>query len=132
MKNLIIIALFFGCITYKAQNTNVKLTNNTINAWYESPKESSGDTIVFRLNKFTPGPGDDPAFAFCNLTFKNNSDFSISYWRWATKNESSNEGKWNYSNPTTIFLDFGHQKSKCTLTILESKIDKLRVFIKEQ
>lgn len=130
MKKLLIGLFLTLCFFSKAQNA--KQTNIQVATWFESPKESNSDTIVFRLTKHVLVAGDDPAFAFSQITFVNASDFNIGYWRWCSNSQGANSGKYNYSKSATILLDFGPQKCKCNLTVLEYKNDKLKVFIKEQ
>lgn len=128
-KQLIIISVtILFCGEIKSQ---VSLTG-LLKTWYESPNESSGDTTVFTITKYIPVPGvDNPAFEFSQITFSNNTDFSIKYWNWCKNAPVSNEGLWNASSAKNIVLDFGQQKCKNKLIIIDLKPDKLKVLIKE-
>lgn len=102
-----------------------------INTWYESPKESLGDTVVFRLSKYILSAGDNPAFSFSKIVFTNVTDFSIEYWRWCKAAPVAYNGNWNFNVGTTITLDFGLQKCKNDFVVLCVKTDLLKVLIKE-
>lgn len=103
-----------------------------INTWYESPRESSGDTIAFRLSKHIHTPGkDDPSMSFCVLTLRTAPDFSAEFWRWCPKNPLVFDGKWSLFQNSIIKLDFGAKiKCKFQLTILNIEKDLLKVIVK--
>jgi len=104
--------------------------NLLIGNWYESPKESIGDTIVFRKTKYTLQQADNPAFAFSELNFIDGLSFRINYWRWCYVN-SSYEGTWSSASNTNINLDFGPNKCKNELKIIELSSSVLKIIIKE-
>jgi hypothetical protein len=129
---LIVTAFMLLCYTISAQKSKGldQKKGYLINNWFESPKESSGDTITFRLNPYIKGTGDNPAFEFSQIAFTNAGDFTIKYWRWCRMAPLMNEGK--YTNDLNLLLDFGPSNCKNELVILELKTDKLKVLIKEQ
>jgi len=131
---LIFAALISLTFMGKAQTGN-KITANQksllVNKWFESPRESSGDTITFKTTKHVHQPGvDNPAFEFGEITFLDAPEFTVNYWRWCTKTQNAYTGKWTAPN-SVVKLDFGKQKCKCELTILDIQKDKLKVVIKE-
>jgi hypothetical protein len=103
-----------------------------INTWFESPRESHGDTITYRLTKHIHVPGvDDPKMLFNVLVFSAAPDFTVENWRWCPKSKFIFGGKWNVMTGNIIKLDFGTtQKCKCQLSILSIEKDKLQVIIK--
>ncbi len=131
-KTLIVIALFFIACFAKAQNVIIaeKEKKQLITTWYESPKESSGNTVVFRPTKYIMQSGDDPLYAFAILKFINTTDFKIEYWHWCNTTPYANDGKWMVLN-NTLLLDFGAQKCKNEFTVLEVSKEILKVTIKE-
>lgn len=134
LSGLLLISIVLLCYSARAQKSKgfTDLQKGyLINTWYESPKESSGDTIVFRLTKYTLSAGDNPAFAFSKIVFTNLTDFSIEYWRWCKSAPVSYDGKWNFNVGTILSLDFGSQKCKNSFFVLEVKDDKLKALIKE-
>lgn len=131
---LIFSLLIVGASFAKAQTGNkISATQKSllINKWFESPKESNGDTITFKTSKHIHQPGvDNPAVSFAELTFSDAPDFNVNYWRWCTKTQFAYTGKWS-APASVVKLDFGKQKCKCELTILDIQKDKLKVVIKE-
>ena len=132
-RTLMIALLMAGISFAKAQTAN-KLTSAQkeflINQWYESPRESSGDTITYKTTKHIHQPGvDNPAVAYSEITFQDGNQFTDNYWRWC-KVQSAYFGKWTMVG-SVIKIDFGKQKCKCELTILDIQKDKLKVVIKE-
>lgn len=133
-KGTILIALLIAVTSFSKAQTGNKITTAQkallVNKWFESPRESSGDTITFSTKKHIHQPGvDNPAVSFSEITFAEAPEFSVNYWRWC-KSPSAYFGKWN-ANGTIVKLDFGKQKCKCELTILDVQKDKLKVVIKE-
>ena len=129
---LLLMLLSYSTNAQKGTVPNVQQQTDLIKTWYESPKESSGDTIVFRLNKYVLVPGvDNPAFEFSQLIFKNSVNFTIGYWRWCKMAQPSYNGIWKLITETNISLDFGEQKCKNELIIIDLKADRLKTVIKE-
>ena len=125
----ILLSLLFGVA--KAQNTiTEKEKKQLITTWYESPKESSGKTIVFRPTKYIMQSGDDPLYAFAILKLLNTTDFKIEYWRFCNNTPYANDGKWLILN-NSIVLDFGDQKCKNEFTVVEISKEILKVTLKE-
>lgn len=99
--------------------------------WYESPRESSHDTIAFRLSRHVHVPGkDDPSVTFSSITFNKSQEFTVEAWRWCSKNPAAYGGKWTFQ-PPLIRLDFVKQKCRCQLTMLTIEKELLKVVIKE-
>ncbi len=103
-----------------------------LNTWYESPHESSGDTIMYKLTKHIHTPGkDDPSMSYSVLTLKTAPDFSAEFWRWCPKNPLVFDGKWSLFQGNIIKLDFGAKiKCKFQLTVITVEKDRLKVIVK--
>jgi hypothetical protein len=137
MKKGTLIALLIAVTVFAKAQTANKITANQksllVNKWFESPRETSGDTVTFSTSKHIHQPGvDNPAVAFGELTFSEAPEFNVNYWRWCTKTQNAYVGKWSIAGSgTAVKLDFGKLKCKNELTILELTKDKLKVVIKE-
>lgn len=133
-KYTLILAAFFMAVIFAKAQTASKLTSlqkgYLQKTWYENPKESKGDTIVFHVAKYIYQSGDDPAFAWSELSFSNATDFNVAYWRWCVA-PFAYTGKWSAGSNTSLKLDFGHQKCKCDLNIIDIQSNTLKVVIKE-
>lgn len=138
MKNLnyyfFFLVFAFAISTSKSQTTTTLTQvqkNDLLTVWYQSPKESNGDTIVFRKEKYVLDYSvDDPAFAFALIKFTSSSHFEIEYWNWCHAAPSANSGSWNTDN-MLIKLDFGQGKCKNDLEVLLLNENILKVIIKE-
>jgi hypothetical protein len=134
MKTTLMMALLMVTISFAKAQTANKISSAQkallINQWFESPRESSGDTLTYKLVKHIHQPGvDNPAMSYSEITFQDGNQFTDNYWRWC-KSESAYFGKWTMVG-SVIKMDFGRQKCKCELTILDIQRDKLKVIIKE-
>lgn len=118
----------------KAQNKtliNSQQTANLINSWYESPKESFGDTIMFRPTKYVKITGvDSQAFEFAKLVFNNNTEFRAEYWRWCKEGNYEYTGAWGIKSGNVV-LNFGVNKCKVEMQLLSATKNELKVIIKE-
>jgi hypothetical protein len=102
-----------------------------LNTWYQLSQESSGDILTFTLTKHVNVPGVDvTGFEYSKLVFSNATDFSVEYWTKCSANINFASGKWNYSNGSSVQLNFDSGKCKNTLTILEITNNKLKVQVK--
>jgi hypothetical protein len=132
-KSIFFLFILFSSVFIIAQTANpVAERKELIHAsWFEAPRESSGDTITFRLSRHIHVPGkDDPSFSFASISFDPSKDFTVEAWRWCSKNPATYGGKWMFQSEV-VKLDFVKQKCKCQLNILSIEKDKLRVIIKE-
>ena len=81
-SNHLFLLLFFFAFSFvvKAQES-VSLPDakkqKFIANWHESPKESKGDTLVFRKTKYVLDANDSKAFAFSVLNFTDLTNFKI-------------------------------------------------------
>ncbi|MGZ3884860.1 MAG: hypothetical protein ACXVP0_16855 [Bacteroidia bacterium] len=132
MRLSFIILCLAGCIhAQTAVNPAAEKKELMHATWFESPRESSGDTITFRLTRHIHVPGkDDPSFTFSTITFDPEQNFTVESWRWCSKNPATYGGKWQLQS-TVIKLDFVKQKCKCQLSILNVEKERLKVVIKE-
>lgn len=118
----------------KAQSTKAKAMQHDLlmNTWFESPHESHGDTMTYRLTRHLHTPGvDDPKALFSIIVFSAPPDFTVENWRWCPKSKFLYGGKWNIINANMIKLDFGTvQKCKCQLSIITLEKELLKVVVK--
>jgi len=134
-SNHLFLLLFFFAFSFvgKAQES-VNLTDakkqKFIANWYESPKESKGDTLVFRKTKYVLDANDSKAFAFSVLNFTDLTNFKIEYWRWCTALPYAYTGSWS-ATASSLNLDFGQGKCSNTLKVLSIDANSLKVIIKE-
>ena len=92
--------------------------------WFESPKESENNKIVFRLTEYVMIAGLDMyAIPPGKINLSDPSKFNSEYFKSCNNNnEMMAEGKWNVKGKA-ISLNFG--KQNCSYTILEIEKDKL-------
>ena len=135
MKNqylIIILILITGLINAQTGGrTKPNTHEQIINTWFESPRESHGDTITFRLTRHIHVPEvDDPKALFTIVIFRTAPDFTVENWRWCKKSKFIYGGKWSLMGGTTIKLDFGTaSKCKCQMSILSLEKDKFKVLV---
>jgi hypothetical protein len=102
-----------------------------LNTWYESPKESKGDTLTFSTVKHVSVAGTDVVgFEYSKITFTNATDFNVAYWTKCAENINMTSGKWNYVSGSVLLLDFIPMKYKNQLTVIEVTANKLKVVVK--
>jgi len=130
--SLLLLLFVIFSLSTKAQLSTSQVASNKkqlIGNWYESPKESNGDTLVFRATKYLLTATDSKAFAFSAINFIDNTSFKIEYWRWCTKPYAYTGSYTNVNSQ--INLDFGAGNCSNSLTILSFEKDFLKVIIKE-
>jgi len=112
-----------------ATGLSAEQKNYLANTWYESPKESTPDQIVYRLTEYVMVVGLD----YYNtppgkIMLDNANRFKAEYVKACTSEPSMNtEGKWSLSG-NSVVLNFG--KQKCKQTILEIEKGKLVLLVK--
>ena len=134
VKIILAALLMTACLT-KAQTIDAKSTKELsaeqkgylINAWYEWPKESNGNILVYHSTEYIMIVGQD-FFKFPpgKINFTNTGSFSGENIKVGKTTEpaetTTTGGKWNTSG-TNIVLDFGKQKNKLSVVSIEK--DKL-------
>lgn len=131
---LFAIFAFVFCLKIDAQQ-NTSLSNSQKQqlqkVWYESPKESKGDTLVFRKTKYVLDyTVDDPAFAFSLINFTDALNYKIEYWRWCKLSPHAYEGTYQITNDQ-VNLNFGQGKCQNQLKVLSLDNELLKVLITE-
>lgn len=136
MKNLnysfLVLVFVIFSLSVKAQLSTSQVASNKkqlIGSWYESPKESNGDTLVFRTSKYVLTATDSKAFAFSAISFIDATNFKIEYWRWCTK-PYAYTGTYTHTN-SQINLNFGVGNCSNSLKIVSFEKDVLKIIIKE-
>lgn len=138
IKSIIIVfVLLFGIS--KAQNivssqsSIIKLTKEQkgflVNTWYESPSESSANTIVYRLTEYVVIAGKDMSpFPPSKITINKANTFSGEYIKTSTQTSplQTLSGNWNLDK-NNLLLNAGNQKNK--MSILSIEKDKMVVLI---
>ncbi len=129
---LTLAAIFMTACFANAQSTDTKTTSELsaeqkgflATTWYEQPKESNGNTVVYRLTEYKLVAGQDFYGPPTKITLANSGNFNgenIKVGK-AAESAESNSGKWKVSG-NTITLDFGKQKNKLSIVSIEK--DKL-------
>lgn len=103
---------------------------NLVNTWFESPKESSKNTIVYRLTEYTVIVGQDYFnFQPGKINFKSSNEFVAEFFK--TKSLSTpiqnQSGKWKLKG-SNLLLTVGDKTE--TFKILSLEKDKLVIEIK--
>jgi hypothetical protein len=128
------IQLLLMCFAFKAQ---IKLLSKNqspelFKTWYESPHQSSNDTLCFTTTKYIINQAiDNPAFAFAIIDFKNTNAFAVEYWRWCPAANWAYEGSWTELEQDKFKFDFGAGKCKCEVKIISLTGNQLKVKITE-
>lgn len=129
-KTALLFCLIFSAQFSNSQNNTITLEQKTylLNTWYESPKESSENVIVYSLTEHVVVIGEGYFAQPGKITFTSNNMFTSDNLRSCKKDiYSRDSGKWRLSNQELI-LEF--EKETCTHYISELTKDKLVIKIK--
>lgn len=126
------LALTFTLSFFNAQNSSKSNSQSTaiqadllVNTWYESPKESSANTIVYKLQEYTVIVGQDYFnFQPGKISFDKSKTFTSNFFK-TSISENPNEnlsGKWSITN-NQLTLKVGTNSKIYTIVSIEK--DKL-------
>ena len=129
-----VLILLIAPVLSRAQVKN-ELTNDEkkslTSSWYESPRESKGNVITFRLEKHKFESGIDlVGYENSEIIIKKDQTFSVALWKWCPNSNEVSTGKWTLTDDQ-MTMNFSTKTCQCEIKILELAKDKLKVEIKK-
>jgi len=120
-KYLLAATLFLalGFIGNAQTNLTQQQQGYLLNTWFESPKESQGKNIVYRLTEYTVIVGkDDYIFPPGKVTFTSGNNYTAEYLKLNTTTDpqQTSTGDWKLQNNHILI----NQNSKLKLVAIES------------